>query len=128
MEIPILNSIYGDLLKSKIKSNSLDLSKINNLQLVKPDEKKFKVLKILKLIPKNDSLFETILIAINDELVSMFLNKQIDFNMISILLIKIINFKIFKKYCNVKPKSVEQIFKARSFAKLIVNNYVNKLK
>ena len=48
-------------------------------------------------MPPNDTLFETILISVNDELVNMFLNKKINLK-ISFYLMKIIKFKIFKKY------------------------------
>ena len=91
-----------------------------------PDINQFKVLKILKLIPSKDSLFETVLIAVNDELVDLFLNSKIEYKMISILLLKIINFKKLKKYCKIKPISIEQIYKTRNHARIVVKTYVNK--
>ena len=57
----------------------------------------------------------------------MFLKEKIEFKNIIYLLLKIINFKIFKKYCNVSPKSIVQIYKTREFVKKFVNKYVNKL-
>tara|TARA_B100001123_G_scaffold426923_1_gene541769 strand:- start:5672 stop:6841 length:1170 start_codon:yes stop_codon:yes gene_type:complete len=124
MDIPIYNSIYDKSSMHYYNTKKLDLKKINELNLSKPNIKKFKTLKILKIVPKRDSLFETILITVNDELVDLFLKKQIEYENISFYLIKIINFKIFKKYCNVKPVSVEQILKVRNIARNFVINYV----
>ncbi len=124
MSIPIFNSIYEDTILDTYKTKNLDLNKINNLNLTKPDVNKFTSLKILKLIPNKDSLFETVLICVNDELVKMFLNKEIDFKMLIFYLNKIIKFKIFKKYCNVRPKSVNQILILKNYVRKIVINYV----
>ncbi len=126
MSIPIFNSIYQNSISKTYKTKNFDLNKINKLNLSKPDYNKFKSLKILKSIPSNDSLFETVLICTNDELVNMFLNKQIQFKNLYFYLNKIINFKILRKYCNVKPRSVDQIFKLKSKVKQIVRNYVKK--
>jgi len=120
MDIPIYNSIYENDKKWIYSSNKLNLKKINNLNLTYPDYKKFKSLNLLKLIPEKDSLFETILITVNDELVHMFLNKKIEYKQILFYLIKIINFKILRKYCKVKPNSIKQIINVRNFAKKIV--------
>ena len=124
MDIPIFNSIYENNNKNNYSKNKLNLKKINNLNLANPNNIKFKSLKILKLIPKKDSLFETVLITVNDELVDMFLNKKIKYPKILFYLIKIINFKILKKYCNVKPNSVKQILNVRNLARRFVKNYV----
>ena len=124
MDIPIFNSIYENNNKNNYSKNKLNLKKINNLNLANPNNIKFKSLKILKLIPKKDSLFETVLITVNDELVDMFLNKKIKYSKILFYLIKIINFKILRKYCNVKPNSVKQILNVRNLARRFVKNYV----
>ena len=42
------------------------LLKLNNLKFLKPNLKKFPLLKLIKLIPKQESLFETVLITMND--------------------------------------------------------------
>ncbi len=126
MEIPISNSIYDTFSNHQINTKNLNINKINKINLSKPEITQFKVLKILKIIPKTDSLFETVLITVNDELVDLFLNKKIEHKMISILLLKIINFKSLKKYCKVKPISIEQIYNVRNHTKKIVRAYVNK--
>ena len=70
MKIPIFNSLYGNNNKIKIHSDDINFSKLNNLEFKNIDVKKFPLIKILKLIPEKHSLFETILISANDELVS----------------------------------------------------------
>ncbi len=126
MDIPIFNSIYDDSSLNFYEKNLIDLNKMNNLNLSIPSTKKFKTLKILKIIPSKDTLFETILISVNDELVNMFLNKKLNYEKISFYLMKIIKFKIFKKYYNIQPKSVKQIFRVRNLARDVVQNYVKK--
>ena len=121
MDIPIYNSIFEDSSKNDYKNNYLNLKKLNNLNLLKPDTKKFNLLKILKLIPQKDSLFETVVISVNDELVNKFLNKEIDYKNISYFLMKIINFKKLKKYCKVKPKTIKQITE-KNWSNLIETN------
>jgi len=127
MEIPIFNSIYDNQKKNiNYNTKDLNLSKFNNLNLSIPDNKKFQILKILKLIPKKDSLFETIVVSVNDHLVKMFLNKKINFEKMSYYLLKIINFKIFNKYYKIKPNSIEQILYVRNLSIKIVNEYFKK--
>ncbi len=124
MDIPIFNSIYDSNLKMSYKTKPLNLEKINKLNFSKPNKKYFKTLNILKLIPSKDSLFETALISVNDELVRMFLNKEITYEKLLFYLMKIIKFKKFKKYCNVRPNSIIDIIKVNKQAKNFVKNYV----
>jgi len=108
MSIPIFNSLHQHSDK-KIISNDLNIDKLNNLDFQKIDFKRFPVVKILKLLPKNDSLFETIIVTANDKLVDMFLNNRIKFIDISRVLIKVLNNKDFKKYKLIPPKNIAQI-------------------
>ena len=126
MEIPIFNSIYDIQNKNYPNLMKFNIKKVNNLNLSTPDKNKFKTLKSLKLIPTNDTLFETILITINDELVHRFLNKEFKFKKLMFYLNKIINFKFFRKYCNVKPNSVNQILNVQKITKYYVTNYLKK--
>ena len=126
MDIPIFNSIYDSNLKMSYKTKPLNLEKINKLNFSKPNKKYFKTLNILKLIPSKDSLFETALISVNDELVRMFLNKEITYEKLLFYLMKIIKFKKFKKYCNVRPNSIIDIIKVNKQAKNFVKNYIKK--
>ena len=127
MEIPLFNSIFNNT-SINFSNNKLNINKINKINFSKPDKQKFKSLNILKLVPNNDSLFETVLISVNDELVKMFLNNQIEYEKLILYLTKIINFKIFKKYYKVKPKSIKQILNVKNLAKKVVNEYVARKK
>tara|TARA_B100000795_G_C22402295_1_gene287587 strand:- start:39 stop:542 length:504 start_codon:yes stop_codon:yes gene_type:complete len=108
MTIPIFNSLYPNFTK-KIKSKKLDMTVINNLNFSEIDYKKFPVVNILNNLPNNDSLFETVLVTANDQLVNMFLNNKIKFLDISKNLLKIINNNEFKKFKRIKPLNVAQI-------------------
>jgi len=79
MKIPIFNSIYNHTKKLPMKSN-LNINFLNNLELNFVDQKKFPLIKILDLLPKKNSLFETAIIFINDFFVNKFLNKKINYN------------------------------------------------
>tara|TARA_Y100000590_G_scaffold463388_1_gene630024 strand:+ start:815 stop:1978 length:1164 start_codon:yes stop_codon:yes gene_type:complete len=121
MTIPIFNSIYSNKSK-KIYSKKINLNYLNNLKLSKPDKIKFPMLKILKKIPSKISLFETVLVTANDELVEYFLNGQISYLEIQQNLFKIINFKEFKKYFYKKPQNIDQITKVIKEARLKTRN------
>ena len=71
---------------------------MNNLNFKKINLTKFPAVKLIKLLPNNSSLFETILVSANDELVRQFLNKKIQFNEIYKNLIKILKKQEFYKY------------------------------
>jgi len=121
MIIPIFNSLYPDN-KKFIKSKKLDFLIINNLNFNKIDEKKFPVTKILKRLPKNHSLFETLLVCANDNLVRMFLQNKIKFLDISKVLLKITNNKKYTKYKHITPKSVDDIVKFNDYVSLKINS------
>ena len=121
MEIPIFNTIY-DNGEMKLRSKKIDINKLNNLNLKKVNVKKFPFVKILKYLPSKDSLFETVLISINDELVNLFLNKKISFLDISKILLKTIFSKEFKKYKFLKPKNVNEIVKLNKYVRLKINS------
>ncbi len=117
MKIPIFNYICRDL-KSKLNTNKINFNFLNNLQLNKPIQKQFPLLKVLNKIPENISLFETIIISANDELVENFLNGNIKFNQIHKILLKIINLKEFKNFKYKKPKNLDQIIKLNKYVRL----------
>ena len=62
------------------RSKSLNLIALNNLNLKNVDLVKFPLVKILNNLPDYPSLYETVLISINDYLVLKFLKKKISFN------------------------------------------------
>ena len=82
------------------------------------DIKKFPVIKILKKISKNNSLFDTVLVSINDELVNLFLKNKINFFEIPSKIWFLINSRFFSKFRHQKPKNVAQIEKLNEFVRL----------
>ena len=116
MKIPIANSIFKN--KLSINKDNHQLSKLNNLQFIKPNKNKFLSLKILKIIPNKISLFETVIIAANDELVNYYLKGKIKFTDINKNLLKVINLKEFDKYKHIKPRNFEQIYKLITLVRL----------
>ena len=117
MKIPIHNSLYQNIDKN-IKSKSLNFNILNNLNLKKVDELKFPLVRLLKKMPKQTSLFETILITVNDHLVYKFLEEKITFQNLTKLIYKISNLKEFNKYKKIKPKSVDDIYRLRDYVSL----------
>ncbi len=122
MKIPIFNSIYPINTK-KIKVNSLNLNILNNLTLKKVDLKKFPLVKLLNKLPNHTSLFETILITINDHLVYKFLNKEISFNILIRSIEKFSKLKEFQKYKKIKPKNVKDIYSLRNYVSLKIDSF-----
>ena len=119
MKIPISNSIYlGEKKQNFIKSKKIDLNILNSLNFQKIDVKKFPVIKILKKITKEDSLFDTVLVSINDELVDLFLNNKIKFSEISSKIWHLINLPFLSKFKHQKPKNLAQIEKLNEFVRL----------
>jgi 1-deoxy-D-xylulose-5-phosphate reductoisomerase len=123
MTIPIFNSLYPNFEK-KIKSSYLDMDIINNLDFKKIEIKKFPAVKILKMLPSKNSLYETVIVAANDKLVQLFLEKKIKFSDISRLLLKTINNKEFLKYKRIIPKNVAQIEQLSNYVSLKINSLV----
>ena len=117
MRIPIFNSIYND--KNKIFMNKpLDLKILNNLNLREVQKSKFPLIKLLNKIPNQSSLFETILITINDYLVYKFLEKKINFQELIKLIYKISNYKEFQKFKKIHPKKLKEIYNLRDYVHL----------
>ena len=117
MKIPIFNSIYLNTGKS-IKSKKIDIEKLNNLNLKNIDEKKFPFLKILKIIPEKNTLFETIVVSANDELVKLFLKKKINYSQFQQKLLSTINLKEFRAYKNKKPTDIREISRLNNYVRL----------
>ena len=108
MKIPIYNSLNSNFKKDYFL-NKINLKLINNLNFQEINKKKFPIDRIIRFIPKNDSLFETVLVSANDTLVNLFLEKKIKFFDIYKYLIKILSLNEFKKFKSIKPKNLEQI-------------------
>tara|TARA_B100000989_G_scaffold298775_1_gene289758 strand:+ start:780 stop:1943 length:1164 start_codon:yes stop_codon:yes gene_type:complete len=117
MKIPIFNSIYHNTNKS-VKSKELDIKKLNNLNLKNINVRQFPFLKILKIIPNMNTLFETVVVSANDELVNLFLKKKINYSQFQQKLLSIINLKEFKAYKKKKPINIEEINRLNTYVRL----------
>ena len=76
------------------------------------------LINFLKKIPKNISLFETVLVSANDSLVELFLKKKIAYLDICKILNIITSQKEFIKLKLIKPSSLGQIGKLREYVAL----------
>ncbi len=121
MEIPIFNSVYNDE-EINFSSKDINIDKINNLDLSKVDKKKFPLIKILSMIPDKISLFETVLVSANDELVSLYLDKKIKYMDISKILLKTLKLNEFTRYKKIKPKKISDIIKLDKYVRLKINS------
>ena len=121
MKIPIYNSVYYQTAKS-LRNSYLDFTILNNLNLKKVEQNKFPLVKLLNRLPKNSSLFETVLITVNDYLVYKFLDKKINFQKLIKLIQRISNLNEFQKFKKIKPKSVGQIYKLRNYVHLKIES------
>ena len=121
MTIPIFNSFYSNFEK-KIKTEKLNLNLLNKLSFKSVDIIRFPIVKILKKMPNDESLFETVIVSANDKLVDLFLNKKITFSQISIFLLKLIEMKEFKRFKKIKVKNIDQIVKLSNYVSLKICN------
>ena len=119
MKIPIFNSLYHES-NNRIKSYPLNIQVLNNLDLKKIDQKRFPVIKIINQLKDEDSLFETVIVSANDNLVNKFLKNEIKFTDISKKLLEIINLNEFKRLKMIKPKNVREIEKLANYVGLKV--------
>ena len=120
MRIPIQNSVYFEENKN-FKSSPLNFKILNNLSFQKVEKNKFPLIGLLNKLPKYPSLFETVLITINDYLVFKFLDKKINFNELTKLIIKNSNLKEFQKYKKIMPRNIKQIYNLRDYVHLKLN-------
>ena len=114
MIIPIYNSVYENELK-KIKSSNLNLNILNNLQLKKVDLTKFPLINILNKMHDRHSLYETVIITVNDFFVHKFLDNKINYEQLIKKIIKLIHLKEFNKYKRIKPKNIKDIYKLKDY-------------
>ena len=117
MKIPIFNSVYQNY-SNIISAKPLNLKILNNLNFRKVDTNKFSTVELLNKLPKNNSLYETILITINDHLVYKFLNNELNFDKLIKSIKKFSNLKEFTKYKKIKPKNIAQIYKLKDYVSL----------
>ena len=121
MKIPILNSLNLNS-DGLIKSKKLNLMILNNLDLQNVDKNKFPVVNILKEVPKSSSLFETLIVSANDELVELFLKKRIQFVDIYKKLSKLISLNEFQQYKKIKVKKLNSIIQLDKYVRLKIKS------
>ena len=108
MKIPIFNSIYQNVLK-KIDTKKININLLNNLKLIKADIFRYPSLKILKKINNINTLFETVLVSANDELVDLYIQNRIKFLEINKYLLKILKYEKYSNLIRTKPKKISDI-------------------
>ena len=121
MEVPIANAMYDNLKIYKYKNSKFKYNILNGLNFIKPDLKKFPLLKILK-YKFNNTYLEIILVSLNDALVKKYLDHQISYILIHTLMLKLLKKPYFSKYYSSKPKNINDI----KIMVQRVNQYVNK--
>ena len=124
MRVPIFNSLYSNG-KTSIKSKKLDITILNNLNFKKIDLKRFSVVKIINKLPEESSLYETILVSINDKLVNLFLNNKIKFTDIFKKMHNILERNEFKKFKMIKVKKISDVTNLDKSVRLKVNSLLN---
>ena len=122
MKIPIFNSLYSS--SSPINSKQIDLKILNNLELNTVDYRRFPLTKILNSLPEKSSLFETILVSINDKLVELFLDNKIKYTDISKKMHNILRLKNLKKYKMINVKNISEIIKTNRLIKSKVEQFI----
>jgi 1-deoxy-D-xylulose-5-phosphate reductoisomerase len=125
MKIPIFNSLNYKSEYYK-NDNRIDFKKLNNLNFQKIKLSKFPIVRCLKNLPDTHSLYDTILVSINDKIVCKFLEKKIRFTDISSLVIHFSNLKLFNKYKNFVVNSINDIIKLNRFVNSIIDQYFLK--
>ena len=123
MKIPIFNSIY-DNQKKIIKTEKLNIKKLNFLNFKKVDTEKFPSIKIIKKLKNKESFLETIIVLSNDELVNLFLLKKINFTDIIIILQKLFTMKKFKILCKKKPGNLKSIIYLDKYIRKKINQII----
>ena len=122
MEIPIFNTL-SSLNSKKIKTNKVNLAKLNNLNFSNLNANKFPLSRIINKLPLNDSLFETVLVSSNDELVKLFLAKKFDYEALLEKLFKFVSKKEFIKYKFIEPKKIIDILNLNKEIKSKIKKY-----
>jgi len=123
MRIPIFNSLYENQNK-KIKTDKLNLKKLNLLNLKKVDLNKFPSIKIIKKLKNKESSLETVIVLANDILVNHFLLKKIYFTDITKFLQKLINMKKFKNYSYNKLDNINSIVLLNNQIRTTINKMI----
>ena len=122
MEIPIFNTLNKKKNMNISFTKGINLNALNDLKLSMININKFPLINVLKHIPEKNSLFETVIVSANDELVNLFLKKKIKYDKISTTLLKFIKNKEFLKYKKIQPTQVSDIVKLSKYVRLKIRS------
>ena len=123
MKIPIFNSLYSS--NKTINSNKLDLKVLNNLNFQNIDLMRFPIIKILSKLPEKSSLFETVLVSINDKLVKLFLANRIKFTDISKKMNIILELNDLKRFKKLKVNKIDDIMNLNNKVEFKLNSMID---
>ena len=121
MKIPIFNSLYS--YNKTINSKDLNLKILNNLNFQDIDLNRFPILRILDKLPEKPSLFETVIVSMNDKLVKLFLNNRIKFTDISKKMNSMLELNEFKKFKKLKVTKIDDIMNLNYKVKIKLKKY-----
>ena len=113
-ELSNINSEYG-LIKKRLFVEIEWFIFLTSLPSIK---KKFPLTNIINVVPEKNSLFETVIVSANDELVNLYLNKKISFMGLQKFLQNFIKLKEFTKLKNKKPKNISEIYDLNGYVRL----------
>ncbi len=120
MEVPIANVMYETSNKYQYRNSNFQYDKLNGLNFIKPNIKRFPLLKILN-YRFNGTYLEIIIVSLNDALVKKYLEDKITYITIHNSMLKLLNKPYLNKYYSSKPKNIEDI---KTMVKK-VNSYVD---
>ena len=121
MEVPIANALYEKHKIYNFRNNYFKYDLLNGLNFIKPDLKKFPLLKILNNRFK-DTYLEIILVSLNDALVKKYLDYKISYISIHKIMNKLLKKPYFTKYYSQRPKNINDI----KIMVQIVNQYIDE--
>ncbi len=127
MKVPIFNTLFHNEAKL-LNSKNIDITSLNNLNFEYPNLKQYPMLKVLKLLPIKNSLFETVMVSANDTFVNLFLDKKIAFVDIHKELFKILNKNEFLKLRKKQPNKIDDIIKINNYVRSKILKKVYKIK
>ena len=108
MRVPIFNTLFLNT-NRHLNTKKINTKILNNLDLRNVNLIRYPMVKLLNLLPNNNSLFETVIVSANDKLVELFLKNRIKFTDIQKSLFKLVKKKEFQKFKKILPKKIEDI-------------------
>ena len=79
------------------------------------------MINLLNFLPNNNSLFETVIVAANDKLVELFLDKKIRFIDIQKILFRLIKSKEFTIFKQKYPNNIQDIIDLNHYVRLKIS-------